>query len=68
MWVIPVVIVAVLLALAPSLALAVKGTLKHWETEMSPTGRLVYVCYYNVMGSTQRVVLKKMCPVTMDFD
>lgn len=54
--------------LIPWTAYAVQGYLVRSEVTTSVTGRLVYVCYYDVMGTTQQVVLTHICPPTMDFD
>lgn len=61
-----VILIAAVLA-APLAAQALMGFLVRWETSTSVTGRFVYVCYYDVMGTTQRVVLERMCPQTMEF-
>jgi hypothetical protein len=52
----------------PTAAQALLGFLVRWETGSSVTGKLVYICYYNVAGTTQKVVLTQMCPPSMDFD
>lgn len=47
---------------------ALLGFLIRWNSGTSPTGRLVYVCWYDVVGSEERVVLDRMCPPTMEFE
>lgn len=65
---------AAVAALAVSLALPLAaragliGILVRSETTTSVTGQLIYICYYNVNGSIQRVVLRSYCPPTMEFD
>ncbi len=54
--------------LLPVNAWAVMGFLVRWETTVSVTGRLVYVCTYSVMGSEQDIIRASMCPQSMEFE
>jgi hypothetical protein len=60
------VLLAALLGV-PSNAQAITGFLVSWTVSTSVTGRLVYVCIYNVMGSIQQVNLPYLCPASLDF-
>ena len=61
--------IAALLVLFSTMSNAgILGVLTRSETTTSVTGKLVWKCTYRVAGNNTTVVLRRMCPVSMQFE
>lgn len=49
------------------IGLLLLGVLVNQSVGTSVTGRMVWICTYEVAGQRVQVTLERMCPVSMDF-
>jgi hypothetical protein len=57
-----------LLLAAASASAAILGVLVHSEIITTVTGQMAWRCTYNVAGQNTTIILKQMCPPSLQFE